>query len=1208
MSVKSHIPFYRQVSGILIFLFCLLFLISSVAGFLLYQRNSQVNNLVHNQIPQIEFSNKVNLLLQSNSSLTIALSNSESIGELANTFQKIQSNTDEISTLYVNKNSKINTLKIEINNVNETLKRISKNNKVNESLKLTATDQIDTLNKILVKEIEDKTKEQSSLHRLVNNSGAYVYAGQANAYIDSIKTVIELNEIKELLDNVSLELIKLNLSVPVDHLEKLTNKIDLAMQKWMSILTSIRTDLDIKNRIEVLDNFLNTEERVLSKWHSHLRLANELFERMKLINDELNTLNVNESSNTLSNEIINVLPPAINKISKKLGFEISLEQFNYALIIVFLVSLLLVVFLLLKIHSKLKKHGNNTVKLCESLLINAENRNERDNFVQSTEHLKMLSLLQHTQMSEYNDNQSPPVIQNNSKASTFIADHHRIIHWQYIPEELYILDNDELLELCCVGNQQITSWRHLFTKESIKNIVSIAKTVRDSGATLSCIVNNHSGARMDLLIDYDGKEWSGTLHRNDKVELLKSSLAQVKQELKHAEADLHDEISATTERFSKMILGAMLQSQGGSIDSAGASIPVYRQLSRVFDWCRQSSIVTDLKHEDKKSLKNNVNLNNELHAIVFNAMTDAHIQRNNIYLQTDRLLMTFAQVDQRLFNRMLLGIIRITIAELFNAKLLLNLKVVDLETGMQTIKFTLSVKTAKPLKAIPELVNRLAYENKGSTTSLDIIFYLRTLMYHLNINDLQTSLDEQGFSLFFDAQIMVGQEVDSTNAVLPNVSLKGTNTLFLSGCEYAHEVVTDAIYGIGGDLTLLSNYAVLEANYSQEVLVNKSVNLIVVGGDVFKEDINKVYAFVEALPELIQPKICVMQPAVNSPIHTVGLYGQSATPVCQKSFQSELANLIESEHKSNRLIDAKALSKFEYLPTRVEVLLAVSNPEIHQTFIRVLNWLGLQVQVVTQPQAMLKSWQSGRYLVLISEFSHSPLMMMGTGRNIQRGVFTFTDMLFDTPSDAVSKAVKQWKMSKLPNVLDIKALIDLLAPWLKINTAILTHKVAEIDKTDLVKQVKQVKPLSVSVNKNDNETKLNNYEKAYLHQAEILSEDTAVLAKNVAFDLSEYAENQGSFELAIYMLDDYIDDIQKGVTLVEESLDKKKFEETIPFLISILKTVKVLAAKDIDKSLHTLKLNIENSIISGEQDPNTPLLLKNVKDECQRLVQFAESI
>ena len=63
---------------------------SSVAGFLLYQRNVQVNNLVHNQIPQIEFSNKVNVLLQRNTSLTSALNQSKSIDELTKTFKKIE--------------------------------------------------------------------------------------------------------------------------------------------------------------------------------------------------------------------------------------------------------------------------------------------------------------------------------------------------------------------------------------------------------------------------------------------------------------------------------------------------------------------------------------------------------------------------------------------------------------------------------------------------------------------------------------------------------------------------------------------------------------------------------------------------------------------------------------------------------------------------------------------------------------------------------------------------------------------------------------------------------------------------------------------------------------------------------------------------------------------------------------------------------------
>ena len=1224
MSVKSHTPFYRQMSGALISLFCLSFLMSSVAGFLLYQRNVQVNNLVHNQIPQIEFSNKVNVLLQRNTSLTSALNQSKSIDELTKTFKKIQYNTDEISTLYRNKNGKVNTLKIEINNVTETLKRISGNNQVNESLKVTAIERIDTLNKILVKEIEDKTKEQSSLQRLVNNSGAYIYAGQANAYIDSIKTIVELNQIKELLDNALSELINLNLSLPTENVEKLTDKIDLAMQKWLSILTNISTDLDIKNRIGALDVFLNTEERVLSKWHSHLRLSNELFEKMTIINDELNTANTNQNVNTLNSDTINVLPPVINNIAKQLGFDISLKQFNTILITVFVLSLLLVVFLLFKIHTKLKEHGNNTVKLCENLLLHAKNRNELNNFVQSVEHTKMLNLAQPLNVSDYDESQSLPFIQTNSKASAFITDHHGIIHWQYIPEEIYIIDNDELLELCRASHQNISSWRHLFTKESIKNIISVAKNVRDSGATLSCIVNNHSGLRMDLLIDYDNKEWSGTLHRNDQVELLKSSLAQVKQKLKHAEVRSSDETTAITDRFSNMTLSAMLESQSGSIDSEGASKSVYRQLCRIFDWCSQSSIVNELESEGRKSLKSNVNLKNELNAIFLNATADAYIQQNKIYLQTDRLLMAFAQVEQRLLSRMLSGVIRIAIAELFNAKLLLKLKVVDLETGIQTVRFTFSVETTKPLEEIPELVNRLVNEKRSTNAPSDIIFYLRTLMYHLNINDVHTSLNEQGYSLFFDMQLIEGQEiVDSTETVLSKISLKGTHTLFLSNCVYAHEIVTDAVYGIGGDLTLLANYSVLATNYSRDVIEEEPVDLIVVGEDVFQEDINNVYAFVEALPKAIQPKICVMQPPIDSPIQTIGLYGQASAPICQKALQCQLVNLIESEHKNNSLIDAKTLSQFEYLPTRVEVLLAVIHPEMHQTLIRLLNWLGLQVKVVTQPDVMLKSWQSGRYLVLISEFSNSPLTMMKNGRNLQRGVFTFTDIIFDQPSDLIANIVKQWEVSKLPNVLDIKALTDTLKPWLKINTAPPTQKEVEVKELPTKERVEQVptskmvqinkinktkKVESLSSSVNASETKLNDYEKAYIQQAEVLSEETNILPNDAAFDVSAYAENQGSFELAIYMLDDYIDDIQSGVTLIEEYLENNKLAETIPLFNNMEKAVTVLSAKDIGKSLNALKLNIKGCILSDQQDDKTPSLLKKVKDECQRLVKFSQSI
>jgi hypothetical protein len=1194
------------MSGVLVFLFCILFIVFSAAAFLLYQRNSQVNELINIQIPQIEFTNKYNQLLRDNNNLTLSLPQSKTATELNEVFKKIEVNLTKISELYSHKFQQLNKLNAEIKNVGETVARINGNDDLNVTLKLTAIDQIDTLSKILVKEIADKTKEQDSLSRLVAASGAYVYSGQANAYIDSIKAITQLSKIQSLLDEALVNFNKIDLSASVVHLDEVTSQIDLAMETWLSTLTNISTDLDIQTKIETLKQLLNTEQRVLGKWHSHIRLAEEVVERIRLVNGALNELNANQQRGNFVSGESAVIPSTIKKITQKIGIELTLAQYNYALIAGLLLSVFLIVVMLIRVQLRLKEYGNNTVKLCESLLLDSDSKAEQGNFVQSAEHLRIVGLIQQVKKPEHSENQYQDLVKLKEQESTFIAGHHRLINWRYSANKRYVTDNKEIIQLCGLDNQRISSWHRLFKKDSISNIIAIAKNVRDSNTTLSCHAITASGERVDLLISFEDKSWFGTIHKNDKVELLQSSLAKTKGRLKTAETKVLEELGTTTEKFSKMVLGAMLQSQGGSIDSNGASIQVYRQLTRVFDWCRQSKIVAQLQHSNKDTPKTNLDLMTELHAILFNAMSEVHLQRNKIFLQSDRQLMPYAQVDHRLFHRMLLGVIRVTLAELFNAKMLLGLKVVDLDNGMQTIRFTLTVIGAKPIKAIPDLVSRLANEDRKVTSSLDIIFYLRTLMYHLNINDVQTSLNDKGFSLFFDAQIVMGREPERTTERPVNMNLKREKILVISGCEFTQKVATECITNIAGEVGILLSADTLKHDYPKEVLEKKAVKLIIVGDDAFKEDIHKVESYIATLPEAIKPKLMVMQPAAGASLNKVGLYGQASAPICQRSFQSDIVELLQSKHNSNRIVEPEIFSQFNYLPTRVEVLLAVSNPERHQTLIRILQWLGLHVHIVSQPQAMTKQWQLGRYLVLISEFNESPFIVMSTGRNVHRGVFTFKDMLFDTPNEIASNSVKNWKISKLPNLLDIKSLTSLLEPWLRTNTSIINTKLSNKAVPKKVNiAASNVKSFDEFLNEAET---LNEEDKAYLSHSKILLPDTSELPVDVVFDLSVYARNQGSFELASYMLDEYTQDIESAISLIEEHVVNEHYMDAQKPISNIMKISQVMAAKDLEESCTALNASLKICMSSDKENSKIEASLKSVKSECERLVSFAEAI
>ncbi len=1190
------------MSGILIFLFCFLFIVVSLTAFLLYKRNVQVDELVNVHIPQIEFTNKFNSLLRQNNILNTALPRSELVDELSSTFEQLSINLNTISSLYSGKFQKVNQLTLEFTNINDVVNRIEGNAELNTMLKLTAVDQLDTLNKILQQEIDAKTKEQSSLSQLISASGAYIYSGQANAYIDSMRVLNQLNKTQTLLASSLNEFEQLNMSVSVKHFEEMTKDIDLAMETWLSVLTTVKSDRDISDKIEAFKSLLNTEERVLGKWHSHLRLSEEVYSRVNVVNESLNDLNAENVINSTLDTSHAVIPGIIAKTAAKFDITLTPEHYNYLLGGLLLLGLALISLILIRVQFRLRRYGINTVKLCQSLLADIDNKTEQGNYVQSSEHLRIVGLIQQVKKPEHSESQYQALVKMQEDKTMFLANNHRLIHWRYVPGQEYIANNENAKELCRVNDINVVNWRQLFSKSSIKDVLSVAKTARDSHGTLSCPVKTNNDIRMDLLIDFDGKAWSGTLYRNDKVELLQGALNKAKNKLKSAESDVLEETTANTEKYSKMVLGAMLQSQGGSIDSVGASLQVYRQLSRVFDWCRQSQIVAQLQHSGKSTKTNNINFKEEIHAVLFNAMSEIYLQRNQIYLQTDRQLTTFAQIDQRLFHRMLLGVIRVSLAEFFNAKMLLNLKVVDLDNGTQTIKFTLDVTSSKPVKAIPDLVNRLVNEDRKVTASLDIIFYLRTLMYNLNINDIQTSLQDNGFKLFFEAQILVGSEVANQRELPLRGNLKQENIVLLSDCDYTEQVVSDAVTGLTGSIKTLSTVDALVSQYPQEVVEKRPINLIIVGEAAFKEQHEQLDEYVNSLSTSAQPKLLFMQPAQGSLLHKVGLYNQAATPLCQRSFQKQIVDLLESKNNDNRLIEPEILQEFHYLPTRVELLLAVSNPQEHQTLIRILQWLGMQVQVVSQPQAMVKQWQSGRYLVLISEFSQSPFMLVSTGRNVHRGVFTFKDQLFDTPEGIISTVIKNWKVSKLPNVLDIKALTSLLAPWLKSNTSVVAQK-------DTVKKSEPKVQKIQSLNDFLSESEvLNEEDKAYLSQSKIFLPEKSELPVDVVFDLSEYARNQGSSELASYMLDEYMADVEQAVTIIDESIKANDFAGALKPLTNVSKLSEVMAASDLKRTAGLFKESLDKSIANRSADTKLSETFGTFKHECQRLIAFSEAI
>jgi len=229
----------------------------------------------------------------------------------------------------------------------------------------------------------------------------------------------------------------------------------------------------------------------------------------------------------------------------------------------------------------------------------------------------------------------------------------------------------------------------------------------------------------------------------------------------------------------------------------------------------------------------------------------------------------------------------------------------------------------------------------------------------------------------------------------------------------------------------------------------------------------------------------------------------------------------------------------------IEVLLSIKEPEKHQVLLQLLQGFGLQVFVVTRYLSQQKHWKSGRYTLLITEFTASPFIQFTHNSSydcpLMRGVLTLGHLLIKPAGNNFT----QWQVAELTEnantTLYIKQLATLLSPWLK---------------TKL--------PTVLESDKDDTSTKIADEEGALSFKQQLTINDQL----KPAFDLELYIVNQGSAELALYMLDDYVVENLTLVTALNQALALDDFKVASDSISSLLRNGKILAATKLINFCH----------------------------------------
>jgi HPt (histidine-containing phosphotransfer) domain-containing protein len=534
------------------------------------------------------------------------------------------------------------------------------------------------------------------------------------------------------------------------------------------------------------------------------------------------------------------------------------------------------------------------------------------------------------------------------------------------------------------------------------------------------------------------------------------------------------------------------------------------------------------------------------------------------------------------------------LAEQFKSTLKLNVKVVDKKAGQQIVRFEFIALMSKPIKKIPEIVSLLITENELSPINTpEVIRYLHVLLGSLYSENLQVQQNDQGFLLSFDLPITV---VTSQNEGQINIDLKQANILVVSGNPTINEIIKHNLKATTAVVEILSQVNYFTKQVTVKHLNHQKLDLVVLADDHLKSDYDLISQHIASLPKGLQPKLMVMQSPFAARLHFNGLYSQANSPLCRLNFQQTLQNLLSSDKANNCLITAKELQKYRCLPVQVEVLFAVSSPEKHQVLIRVLQWLGLHIHIVCQAETLTKHWQSGRYLVLFTELSTSPYIELDIGKSIRRGIFALPETTIESSKEALETVAKHWVNISLPTELNIKTLVADLAPWLKSKAAMLAPE-------NIAFSQDNIKNNHVKVNEAEN-PHIADFNKSLVknkNQQKIDITDGPLNDIAQVFDLVKYAQNQGSPELAVYMLDVYLQDINIAVEELTQAIEDNDKNVIQTAIHTLLITTKILSADE----FYLCCQKLERAIIN---DDDISLRVSEIEQQQLLLVNFAEAI
>jgi hypothetical protein len=597
------------------------------------------------------------------------------------------------------------------------------------------------------------------------------------------------------------------------------------------------------------------------------------------------------------------------------------------------------------------------------------------------------------------------------------------------------------------------------------------------------------------------------------------------------------------------------------------------QLTLLRERCSLFNLSLEMKLEQSVLQLTDINLINEVHAILFNKQQEHGIQ---LFICCDEHLLSKVKIDERLFQQLISLFIDISLSDSKATQVYFHLQLQDRNIGQQLVHITAKV-SAKSVETLPEAIIQLVDSQSGLSALSPLINVFNVLFTKQHGENIVAQLVDDGYQLSFEIPFAIA----NSDYITDKVTIDNIKILLLSSHVVLGDFIEKAILSALGQFERYTRLESFQSNFCEKQLHLHKVDVLVITSDIAVNHFNLINQQINSLPISLRPKLMLLQ-SEELPYERFGFYSQSENILCKNSFLQSIVNLLESKDLNNQLTPKEEFLAHQFIVTELPLLLAVQSPLKYQNLQRLLHWLGLKVKVVSHDTAQKALWKTGEYSLLVTEFIDSSLIEMEIKPVAKVGVFSLKGV---SPILENSADFGNWHIDTLSVSSTLTELIAVLNPWLK--------------QKGIADEISEIQGVHEVLNCSNE----------YLEEL-VITEALEELPENssqAAFDFSQYLQNQGSVDLALFMMDEYSQDNHQQLNILIKAIKTKDTVKAKQSISVLSLNAQILSAKQLKAlCIQWEKIFSDTGTSCSLEEVST--LIKETTKVLNEIDDYAESI